>query len=230
MWLMIMAIAEENNTSTYAVVLVLAALLVLAGVMVWKLLHTKLVEAKPDTKTRIVAKKDLAAFAFLQEGDLELLAGTAQDADAGAQKPPTIGELKGHYLIVNVKRGGEVKPEMVVAPSEPTATLDDAVAVSLPATPTSTLGGQLRAGDVIDVFAGTGTPSSATAADQTKIRTFEKLMVLNIAIKKEAKADEKGAGEPGVLTLAVPRDRCVDFAAAVAGGTVLVTRRIPTKK
>ena len=212
---------HANQYSTVALG-VLVALVVSAGVMTWRLANSKPVEQKPEpttppTRTRIVATKALEAFTLLKENDLKLIKGTAESEATNA---PAVADLANRYLLVKVKRNAEVTPELV-APTGATTLLAEATAVSIPATPGSTLGGQLQVGDLIDVV--------TVPAKQSKPEVFENLMVLNIPNKKDAKPDEKPEVEPKVITLAVPANVRDKFASALAGASVLVARRIPIK-
>lgn len=226
--MMIMASAERDTTFTIAVVVVIL-LVFTGGLLLLKLLRLPLVDPKPETakpaptQTQVVAKRDLEAYVQLKPDDLELRKGNDPSAEA-AQKAPTIEEFSKRYLMAPIISGEEVKREMV-APSEATSLLDNAVAVSLPATPGSTLGGQLRVGELVDVVA-VHNSSSPADSDPIKSSSFEKLLVLNIETKQ---ADEKTPKEPVSITLALPANRRDEFAAAVANATVTVTRKIPAK-
>jgi Flp pilus assembly protein CpaB len=220
----------QNDSSFKLASLILVVLIASGGVMLWKLLHIKPVETKDPapvpTQTQVIAKKDLGVFALIKAVDLELRPGT-DDSPEAVQKAPTIEEFSDRYLMSPVISGEEVKREML-APREATPLLADAVTVSIPATPVSSLGGQLRVGDLVDVVAVHNSPLPV-GSDQLKPPSFEKLMVLNIDTEKDVRADEKAPKEPGAITLALPASKRDEFAAALAGATVTVTRKIPVK-
>jgi hypothetical protein len=111
----------------------------------------------------------------------------------------------------------------MLAPREAKGLLSNSVAVSIPATATSTLGNQLRVGDMIDLLA---IPANKS---QPKPPPFEGLLVLNLPLKKDPKADDKNLAEAGAITLALPTTKRNDFAAAIAGATIVITRRVPVK-
>jgi hypothetical protein len=199
----------------------------------WLLLKSKEPPAQAATadveaeKSRVVAKRELEAFTLLQESYLEDRKG--KESLAGEPPAPTVAELKDRYLLVKVKRRGEVKREMV-APREATLLLADAVAVTLPATVTNFFGSQLRTGDLVDLLAvrAGGTSATATAAQPgAGVTKFENLLVLN-APGDVAKAVDKEC-PAGSITLALPRAWRDDFASALAGATLLVTRKIPVR-
>ena len=86
----------------------------------------------------------------------------------------------------------------------------DAVAIAIPASVSTTLGGQLRVGDVVDLV--------AIAKGATQVKTFERLLVLSTPSGKDKDAN--------AITLAIPGAQRDEFALAITGAELLVTRRI----
>jgi hypothetical protein len=76
------------------------------------------------------------------------------------------------------------------------------------------MGGQLQAGDMVDVV---------PIGSHQSPKPFENVLVLNVV--NDAKA-EKGSGIPVGITLAIPSRSRTEFAAASANGGILVTRKI----
>ena len=183
-----MATPEENRSIKQAAI-VLAVLIVVGGVLLWLLLtHNPI-------SNRVVAKRDLPAFTLLRTDHLN-----------GSNS--SIAELEGRYLLVTVKKDGEVTREIVV-PRLGNEWLADAVAVAIPIAASTSLGGQLHVGDIVDLVT---FPKGAT-----QVKSFENLMVLSIA------SPNKNAN---VITLAIPRARRDEFALAVTGAELVLTRRI----
>jgi Flp pilus assembly protein CpaB len=196
-------------------VLVLVFLIAIGGWMFWKLTTREEppIEIPPLIEpAKIVAKREMPAFTLLTIEDLD----PRPSSPELGQPAPKVDGLIGRYLLVAVKEGGEVKDEMV-APESATKLLSDAVAVSIPTTATTFVGGQLRAGDLVDVIA---VPSQGSPAG----KKFESLLVLNIV------QANKDTGLPNAINLAVSSDQRDEFASAVAGGDVLVTRKIALPK
>ncbi|HUS11111.1 MAG TPA: hypothetical protein VMZ30_11655 [Pyrinomonadaceae bacterium] len=191
-----MATPEKNRSVKRAAIL-LGVLVALGGVLLWWLLTRD----PTDPRSRVVAKRDLPALRLLTNADLEMRGSPELSNSA-------IEELTNRHLLVGVKQGGEVTREMV-APSESKQLLADAIAVAIPMSATTSLAGQLHAGDMVDLVT---VPKGGTQA-----KTFENLMVLSIApANKDANA----------ITLAIPRTQRDDFALAVTGGELVLTRRI----
>jgi hypothetical protein len=109
-----------------------------------------------------------------------------------------------------VKQGTEIKDDMLTPKTE-SKLLSNAFAVSIPTTPTTFVGGHLRAGDVIDLV--------AVSNDGKKATRFEDLMVLNIF------QANKDANLPNTITLAIP-DAKRDDLPAIVGAELVITRKI----
>ena len=197
---------------------VFLGLVVIAVLMVRTLVNSEQVEAMktaplvPST-TRILSSKDLETFTRLTNEDLIVLPG--KDDPTGDKK---LAALRDRYLLTNVTSGTEIKSDMLV-PTEPKGLLDNSIAVSIPATATSTLGGQLRVGDVIDLLLIPGNQSA-------KPEPFENLLVLNISLKK---VDDKSPAEPAAITLALPTDKRDKFVPALPNAAIVITRKISVK-
>jgi hypothetical protein len=82
---------------------------------------------------------------------------------------------------------------------------------------------------MVDLILVPANQSAANQPDQSKLRPFEKLVVLNLPIQTDPKADEKNPAESRAITLALPRNRRDEFASALPGATVVITRRVSTK-
>ena len=183
-------------------VVVFAVLVALGVVMLRRLVVS---EEKPVKK--VVAKRDVPALTLLKSDDLEVT--SVKDS---ADPKPTIDDFKDRFLLIGVTRGTELKPEMV-ASSETTKWLTNAVAVSIPSSPSTSLGGQLDTGDWVAL---TAFPSKEGA----QVKKFEKLMVLNVV------SGNQNTPESNAIILAVPSDERDEFVSAIAGSQLVLTRKI----
>jgi hypothetical protein len=230
-------------------VILLLGLLAFAYFVLQSLINAP--ELIEPAKTKVVARSNLAALTLLTDSNVTTAPGT--------EKPPVntiemVKELENRYLLVDVKKDAEIKSEMA-APKEATEFLGSAVAVALPATAITTLGGQIKAGDMVELMAvqkkkegesiAPTTPASKPQGDSTiqadsliKLQANPKThadlltnplvfegMVLSLGARN-GKSGEKDA-EPGAVILAVPAKRRYEFAFAVADATLLVTHRAP---
>ena len=189
-----------------------------AGFMVRQLVNAEEEKSTPVKqlevrRSKIVAKRDLPAFTLLTDKDVEVRQGTG-DADL-----PDVGKLTNRYLFAGVKQGGEVKDENL-APRAATDVLDDATAFSIPASSTTALGGQLRVGDVVQLFAVHANGNTVPAKENGAVQRFDEVVVLNIV------PASKDTNAPGTITLAVPTAQHDSFAAAAGGTQLFVTKKI----
>ena len=183
-------------------VVVFAVLVALGVVMLRRLVVS---EEKPVKK--VVAKRDVPALTLLKSDDLEVT--SVKDS---ADPKPAIDDFKDRFLLIGVTRGTELKPEMV-ASSETTKWLTNAVAVSIPSSPSTSLGGQLDTGDWVAL---TAFPSKEGA----QVKKFEKLMVLNVV------SGNQNTPESNAIILAVPSDERDEFVSAIAGSQLVLTRKV----
>jgi hypothetical protein len=193
---------------------VFVVLLILAGITA-RCVATKKeppIEAKKaePTPSKIVASRDFPAFTLLKEGDLQVRKGTDGLAE------PDVSKLMKRYLLVGVRSGGEVKVENVAAAGA-TDVLTDAIVVSIPASPITAPGGQLRVGEVVELMA-------VPAKEDTSVIKVDKVVVLSTV------APNKEANLPGSITLAVPSTQRDDFAKAIGRTQYFLTRKVEVHK
>jgi len=172
-------------------------------VMLW-MLKTYQEPTMPE-RSRIVAKVNLQPLTLVNDKNLE--------PRSDGRNTPDIKRLSDRYLLVSVDQGKEVRDEML-APQAATTLLSDAVAVSVPASATTVVGNQLRTGDLVDVVAPALIPK-----EETGVKKFESLMVL-LPVTKDS----------STIVLAVPSAQRDDFASALVGTQLLISRKIVTIK
>jgi hypothetical protein len=175
---------------------------VIALVVLVILLKTYQEPPVPETR-RFVARVNLQPLTLVNAANLE-----PRSPD---ENLPDITKLLNRYLLVSVDKDKEVRDEML-APQAATELLSDAVAVSVPASPTTVVGNQLRTGDLVDVVAAPLVPGAG-------VKKFENLMVLLPA-----------TATSGTIVLAVPGTQRDDFASALVGTQLLISRKIVTIK
>jgi len=81
----------------------------------------------------------------------------------------------------------------------------------------------------VDLLLVPNNQSATTQSDQSKLHPFEKVLVLNLPIQKDPKADDTNPHEAGAITLALPQNRRDEFASALLGAPVVITRRVSIK-
>ena len=156
-------------------------------------------EPSVSETSRFIARANLQPLTLVNAANLE--------PRPDEKRAPDIKKLSDRYLLVSVDKGKEVRDEML-APQVATALLSDAVAVSVPAGPTTVVGNQLRTGDLVDVVAA---PLVASAG----VKKFENLMVL---LPPTATSN--------TIVLAVPSAQRDNFATALVSTQLLISRKI----
>lgn len=194
---------------------VLAGLLILAGITA-SCVATKdeqpIKEELMPKPGAILASRDFSAFTLLKKGDLQL----RQSTDGSPDPDVEVDKLENRYLLVAVKSGEEVKLDNIAAAGA-TDVIKGSIAITIPASPTTTLGGQLRAGELVEVVA-------LPAKEEAPIIKVDNVMVLNTV------PPNKEANLPGTITLAVPSAKRDDFAKAISRTQYFVTRTIEVNK
>lgn len=171
---------------------------VIAFIVMVILLKTYQEPSVPET-TRFVAAANLQPLTLVNAANLE--------PRSDGKTPPDITKLSNRYLLVGLDKDKEVRDEML-APQAATALLSDAVAVSVPAGPTTVVGNQLRTGDLVDAVAAPLIPGAG-------VKKFENLMVLLPATPTS-----------NTIVLAVPSAHRDDFALALVSTQLLISRKI----
>lgn len=194
--------------------LAMFVLLVVTGAFIAWLLVSG---AEPVAPTRtVVAKRDLPAYHLLSEDDLGVRRGESDAIEAlSPEDTGAVVTVKGRRLLRSLSAGAPLSSASV-APEGAKDLLADAVWLSIPATPATTIGGSLREGEMVDLIA---VPSD-TSTSQGSVVVFDNLLVLGVP-------ESGGAG--GGVHLAVRRQQRDAFAAAIAGSFVTLTRRIYVK-
>lgn len=188
------------KTVKFAVPIIAAGALV---VMLWILWTYE--EPPVPERSRIVAKTNLKSLTLVNDKNLQ--------PRSDGKTTPDIKGLTNRYLLVGVDEDKEVTDQML-APEAATALLSDAVAVSVPAGATTIVGNQLRTGDLVDVIAAAQVPKEGTT-----VKKFENLMILLPATK-----------DSNTIVLAVPSTQRDDFASALVGTQLLISRKIAAIK
>lgn len=206
--------------------------LILLGAGVWMLIELlKTGSSSKRVEQPITASRDLPAYHLLDES--ELTAGMekndGQSATSNASPDPkalTVNNLKGRYLLTSVKAGQVVTDEMV-APAGLTANLSESFVTAITATSATTLGGQLRVGDRVDLIV---VPAKQTtnqnAETSPKTVAFEDLIVLKVHVSSEGKP----ADDQAVIVLAIPLSKREDFAATTVGANLVLTQKVKASK
>lgn len=169
-----------------------------------------LVERAGSPVQAVAFKRSVRVYRLLQDQDLE--AKSVARSERPSDAVPTIKEAGNHYTVRPLTRGDILRRSDIRAIDDGRR-LQDTVAIGIPATAAMALGGELRAGDVVDV---TIVPAKdAPAPDPACV--LENRWVLDV------KSQPQGSASPFVIVLAVPVQCRTTLAGA--GGKLSVARR-----
>ncbi|WP_222192351.1 Flp pilus assembly protein CpaB [Modestobacter italicus] len=159
----------------------------------------------------VVAAADLAAGQVLTADDVRPEQLPADRAPDGVSTDPA--ELAGRVLAAPLRAGEPITDVRLVGPGLWAAVPDGQVAapVRLADLAVATL---LRAGDRVDVLA---------AAGEVAAPSVEVVASRALVLTAPAPDGQAGAGDAGLLVLAVPPDTAAALAAAAAAGSLTVT-------
>ena len=173
-----------------------------------------------DSRSVLVAARDLPAGATLGPADLKVVRVRVDDAMYEASLPAealsgTVGKqlaepLHAHQLVARA----QVAARPALAPNE--------MALSIPVSADTAAGGRIRPGDWVQVLVTTakGRPESQTFVVLPRVRVFdlgrdERLTVVNTADSGTSESSAgRAAGGVASVTLAVTQQQAVDLARA----------------
>lgn len=154
-----------------------------------------------------VPARDLPPYHVITAGDLMTASIPArQVAEATAR---TAQDLVGHYTLQPAPAGKPLRRDQVVAVPDP-ALITNTLAVAIPADSTTTLGGALRAGDVVAVAV------VPTENATSPVKLLDAVLVLDVRQTEE--------GE--IIVLAIPAARWTEYLAKTQNATVVLALRV----
>ncbi len=150
---------------------------------------------------------DLPPYRIITAGDLMTASIPArQVAEVTAR---TAQDLVGHYTLQPAPAGKPLRRDQVVAVPDP-ALITNTLAVAIPADSTTTLGGALRAGDVVAVAV------VPTENATSPVKLLDAVLVLDVRQTQE--------GE--IIVLAIPAARWTEYLAKTQNATVVLALRV----
>ncbi len=150
---------------------------------------------------------DLPPYHIITAGDLMTASIPArQVAEVTAR---TAQDLVGHYTLQPAPAGKPLRRDQVVAVPDP-ALITNTLAVAIPADSTTTLGGALRAGDVVAVAV------VPTENATSPVKLLDAVLVLDVRQTQE--------GE--IIVLAIPAARWTEYLAKTQNATVVLALRV----
>lgn len=192
--------------------------------------------ADTQQSTAVVATRDLPVGTRIQDADLTVR--RVNPASVGPQVLTSVDAAIGQVVAFPVL-AGQMIDARTVAPSKNAALLRSGLQlpagyriIGLPVTPTTAVGGVLKAGDLVDVIA-IPNPAKATATvdepPSVPIRIGTDVLVLGLRTDQGGQADpadhglNPDNGKPASVLLAIPQNEETTYSAAIAGSTFVLT-------
>jgi Flp pilus assembly protein CpaB len=171
-----------------------------------------------ETQTKIeiqVPKRDLPAYYQIKPGDLSSQTYAKKDIPSKILKNSQ--ELVGRYTLTKIPKQKPLTEKLLSSKIDPDR-LIDTVAVGIPATPAMTFGGNLQAGDTVEM---TLVPTTTKAESLPSPIVFPNILVLDVKSVSQA-----SALSTSVVVVALPLKRQQEFASKSLGATFLLTRKL----
>ncbi len=162
-----------------------------------------------------VPNRDLPAYYQIKPGDLRSKIYAKKSIYSKTLKKSQ--EILGRYTLVKIPQKKPLTEKQLSPKIDPTR-LVDTVTVGIPATPAMMLGGNLKAGDIVDI---TLVPTSTKATSLSSPIVFPNILVLDVK-----SAPQTNALSTSVIVVALPFKRQQEFASKSSGATLLLTRKL----
>ena len=177
-----------------------------------------------DTGTEevVTATVELSAHHLIVASDVTVTAVPEGSAPEALSKK---ADAEGAYTLVAIPAGKTVTAAMIeqvnVGKPDPAAG-GVTVSVGIPATAAMAFGGDLQAGDTVDLLV---LPAGAKDGAQPTPWLFAGVMVEAVhAVTPASDAADDNASRPFVIVVALPEEQRLEFAEASVGATILVTK------
>jgi len=176
-----------------------------------------------EEKTRVdvyvyVPAHDLPAYHQIQDSDLAPKRYASRSVPSGILKKSQ--RIVGRYTLTSLPNGKPLTNSQLGVKVQPNC-LMDTVAVSLPATPAMTFGGNLKAGDTVSItFASPATKEGVSPTPTL----FSDILVLDV------KAVPQTNTFTSVIVIALPKTSAEEFVTHLASTTTLVGRNLSGKE
>ena len=176
-----------------------------------------------ESKTRItipVARRDLPAYHQIQASDLTDKTSTDRKLTSNTLKRPQ--DIVGRYTLTNISKNEPLKKDKLV-PVEDIHLITNTIALAIPATPDMVLGGNLRAGDVVDIML---ISERIQEKSIPKSINFNKILVLDVKPVSKSESTTPNLSSDFIVVIAIPQQRKQEFVINSVGAKLLITRKL----
>lgn len=126
-------------------------------------------------------------------------------------------EIIGRYTLTKIPEKKPITEKQLNSKIDPTR-LANTIAVGIPATPAMTLGGNLQAGDIVDI---TFVPPTTKLGSLPSPKVFSNIVVLDVKQVSQA-----NASHTSVIVIALPSKSQQEFATYTSRATLLISRKL----
>ncbi|MEW6494540.1 MAG: RcpC/CpaB family pilus assembly protein [Cyanobacteriota bacterium] len=177
-----------------------------------------------EAQTRLpipVPVRDLPAYHQIQSTDLVQRPFSGKIRTSVTLKQPK--QIVSRYTLTPVSKQKPLS-EGKLGPIVDTAHISNTVAIGIPATPAMVLGGNLEAGDIVDVIV---TPAATGSEPQLRSVLLSDILVLDVKSMRDNKSPANQMSDSSfVVVVALPVARRQEFATNSVGAKLLITRKL----
>lgn len=167
-----------------------------------------------------VPVRDLPMYYQIQPDDLVQQTHSSRQVTSATLRETT--QIVGRYTLAEVPQGKPLS-DVQLGPGVNTMLISNTVAIGIPATTATVLGGNLQAGDVVDLFF---VPVTSDIQPSPTPAMFKNLLVLDVkTVIAEKAADSLQPHPPYIVVIALPMDRRDEFVAHSTTEMMWLTRR-----
>ncbi|HEY9613121.1 RcpC/CpaB family pilus assembly protein [Allocoleopsis sp.] len=169
---------------------------------------------EPQTRQLIpVPVRDLPAYHQIQLTDLVQKKSSAK----------TLSSIVNRYTLTPVPKHKPLSKDKL-GPQVESDRISNTVAIGIPATPAMVLGGNLEAGDIVDIII---VPTATKSEPQLTSVLLPDILVLDVKSMQENKSPTNQLSDsPFVIVVALPVARRQEFATNSIGAKLLISRKL----
>lgn len=177
---------------------------------------------EPQTRLLIsVPGRDLPAYHQIQPTDLVQKKSSAKTLTSATLKKSEL--IVNRYTLTSVPKHKPLSKDKL-GPQVESDRISNTVAIGIPATPAMVLGGNLEAGDIVDVII---VPAATKSEPQLTSVLLPDILVLDVKSMQENKSPTNQLSDsPFVVVVALPVARRQEFATKSVGAKLLITRKL----
>jgi Flp pilus assembly protein CpaB len=209
----------DRNARKFSISLGHLFLLSNLAIGIWGFIYLQWAEGQSRVKLW-VPKHDLSAYTQIKPTDLteKIVLGRTISPEIVKE----IDKLRNHYTLVAISQENPISKNQLgpVLTLNHQTLLNNAFLVGIPATSSMTLGGNLKAGDIVDL---TLVPFANKDRSSASPIMFPNIIILDFKLDA---SNHLLSNIPFVLVVALPLDRQQDYISNSSGAAFLITKKL----